>query len=143
MAGYYVDEEKKKIRPELLDEDAKKIVDQLIKTSFDSRQNKEVIDSKPSVSVSSSQLRKFFYEFRNLEKKVNLKDKDFDEVLPLIKMVKSKAMYAANPKSKKIPDSFEKFLTSNVDSISDQQDFKAFMLHFEAVVGFCYGRGLK
>jgi len=64
---------------------------------------------------------------------------DFDRVKPLIKMVKSKASYAANPSNPKIPGSFKKFLIQNIDDINTKEDFEAFMLHFEAVVGFFYG----
>lgn len=88
-------------------------------------------------SLSSAQLRRFFGEFRQLEKKVKVMD--FDRVKPLIKMVKSKASYAANPSNPKIPGSFKKFLIQNIDDINTKEDFEAFMLHFEAVVGFFYG----
>ena len=63
----------------------------------------------------------------------------FDKVKPLIKMVKSKASYAANPANPKIPASFKNFLINNIDEIQTEKDFEAFMLHFEAVVGFFYG----
>ncbi len=88
-------------------------------------------------SLSSAQLRKFFGEFRQLEKRIQAKD--FDSVKPLIKMIKSKASYASNPANPKIPESFKKFLVENVNAIETEKDFKAFILHFEAVVGFFYG----
>lgn len=91
--------------------------------------------------ITSSQLRRFFGELRQLEKKVN--DRGFDAVIPLIKMVKSKASYAANPSKQKIPNSFKDFLFKNINEIHSRKDFEAFMLHFEAVVGFLYGMGLK
>jgi len=92
---------------------------------------------RPGSTLSSAQLRRFFSEFRQLEKKVNLMG--FEKVKPLIKMVKSKASYAANPSNPKIPESFRNFLIKNVDEINTEEDFRAFMLHFEAVVGFYYG----
>ena len=88
-------------------------------------------------TLSSAQLRRFFGEFRQLEKMVKVMD--FDRVKPLIKMVKSKASYAANPANPKIPESFKNFLIQNIDAINTKEDFEAFMLHFEAVVGFFYG----
>ena len=61
-------------------------------------------------SISSSQLRRFFNEFRSLEKRVDSAP-SFDTVLPLIKMVKSKVSYAAGRGSgQQIPDTFKKFL---------------------------------
>ncbi len=127
-------DEKGNIREGLLDTEASDFAKKFVKFY----KNGE-IDKKNS--LSSSQLRRFFGEFRQLEKKVRAKD--FDAVKPLIKMVKSKASYAANPKNPKIPDAFKKFLIENVDKINEEKDFKAFMLHFEAVVGFCYGLGMK
>jgi CRISPR-associated protein Csm2 len=125
--GYY--DTSRTIRSELLDEEAKSLA-----KSFIARKRNEK-------SLTSAQLRRFFGEFRQLEKKVKVIG--FEKVKPLIKMVKSKASYAANPKNQKIPQSFKKFLIENIDEINTQEDFKAFMLHFEAVVGFFYGEGVS
>ena len=95
---------------------------------------KEELDNKKS--LSSAQMRRFFSEFRQLEKKV--KTLGFDRVKPLIKMVKSKASYAAN-RPTPIPKTFKDFLVNNINGINSKEDFEAFMLHFEAVVGFFYG----
>ena len=87
-------------------------------------------------------MRKFFNEFRQLEKKVDTEG--FEKVNPLVKMVKSKASYAANPSNPKIPRSFKEFLIENVDIINGEKEFRAFMLYFESVVGFFYGiEGVK
>lgn len=120
------------IRVELLDEMAAKTAESFVER--DRRNPNKIIDKK---SLSSAQLRRFFSELRQLEKKVKVMG--FDKVRPLIKMVKSKASYAANPASPKIPASFKSFLINNIDEIQTEKDFKAFMLHFEAVVGFFYG----
>ena len=119
------------IREELLDAKAEEQAKEFVKYS---RQGDRV-DRRNS--LSSAQLRRFFSEFRQLEKRVNTVG--FDKVKPLIKMVKSKANYSANPSNPKIPKSFKDFLVSNIDDINSGQDFEAFMLHFEAVVGFFYG----
>lgn len=120
------------IQTELLDEGAKTLAESFVKRN--PRNPKRLIDKE---SLSSAQLRRFFSEFRQLEKKVDVMG--FDRVKPLVKMVKSKANYAANRPANSIPKSFKEFLVSNVDQINTQKDFKAFMLHFEAVVGFFYG----
>ena len=117
------------LKAELLDKEAEKRAEDFIRV--DRR-------DKP---LTSAQLRRFFGEFRSLEKKVNMVG--FEKVKPLVKMVKSKASYAANPNNRKIPDTFKEFLIRNVDQINDEKDFKAFMLYFEAVVGFCYGLGMR
>ena len=118
------------IKVELLDEMAAKTADSFVER--DSRTNRLTRGS-----LSSAQLRRFFSELRQLEKKVKVMG--FDKVKPLIKMVKSKASYAANPANPKIPASFKSFLVNNIDQIQTGKDFEAFMLHFEAVVGFFYG----
>lgn len=99
-------------------------------------------------SITSAQLRKFYNEFKGLEKKLQFKAKtpDMEEtafkgVLPLVKMVKSKVAYASG--GNKVPRTFADWLNKNVDSVNSARDFKAFLLHFEAVVGFCYGLGMK
>jgi len=115
-------DEKGNIRKELLNEDAEK----------------RAREFKAS-TLTLTQLRKFYNEFKGLEKRVNAKD--FESVLPLIKMVRSRAFYASN--GNKIPKSFKDFLVKNVEAINEKKDFEAFLLHFEAVVGFCYGMGLK
>ena len=121
------------IRNELLDKEAYNQAYKFVKII--NKQGKPSIDSR--ASLSSAQLRKFFGEFRQLEKRVKIEG--FEKVKPLIKMVKSRAAYAANPGNRKIPQSFKEFLVTNIDNINSEEDFKAFMLHFEAVVGFFYG----
>lgn len=120
------------IQTELLDEGAKTLAESFVKRN--PRNPRRLLHRE---SLSSAQLRRFFSEFRQLEKKVNVMG--FDKVKPFVKMVKSKASYAANPSNPKIPQSFKDFLVKNVDAINGEEDFKAFMLHFEAVVGFYYG----
>ncbi len=118
-------------------------IDLLDKKAFEFAES--FIKPKEGKPLTSAQLRRFFGEFRQLEKKVKKEDNEdnFDKIKPLVKMVKSKASYAANPKNQKIPDTFKKFLIDNVEQINFKQDFEDFMLHFEAVVGFCYGLGMK
>lgn len=132
MNYYYEDDKKEVLKTKLLDTEAKKLAESFVKRNPN---NPHRLNARSS--LSSAQLRRFFSEFRQLEKKV--RSLGFDRVKPLIKMIKSKASYAANPSNPKIPSSFKDFLTTNVDAIHTEKDFEAFMLHFEAVVGFFYG----
>jgi CRISPR-associated protein Csm2 len=98
--------------------------------------------------ITTAQLRKFYNEFKGLEKKLqfraktpDLEETAFKGVLPLVKMVKSKVAYASG--GNKVPRSFADWLNQHVESINSAREFKAFLLHFEAVVGFCYGFGMK
>ena len=94
--------------------------------------------------ISSAQLRRFYSDFKGLEKKQqSAQDQSsaFVSTLPLIKMALSKAMYAKARKT--VPVDFVKWIETHTKAINTLEDFQAFMLHFEAVVGFCYGFGLK
>ena len=134
--------EKGKIKATLLDDEAKKVADSLIE--YQKKRDGSILrkngkaQTVPKKTLNSAQLRRFYNDFKQLEKKVKIKS--FEEIKPLIKMVKSKASYASNPSNQKIPPQFKKFLTDNVDSINSKEEFEAFMLYFEAVVGFYYGK---
>ena len=128
------------IRSDLLEKEACEQAEEFIHYYENKRTGRKSVDNKGS--LSSAQLRKFFNEFRQLEKKVGIEG--FDKVKPLIKMVKSKAAYASNRSNSKFTVSFKNFLNTNLDRIEKEKDFQAFMLHFEAVVGFFYGiEGVK
>lgn len=100
-------------------------------------------------SISSAQLRKFYNEFKTIEKTLQVKaspEKAFAQVKPKIKLTVAKVEYAGARKSsgkKLVPESFETWLKDCVQSIDTYEDFNAFLLHFEAVVGFAYGAGLS
>lgn len=102
--------------------------------------------------LNANQLRRFYNECKNLEKKFSFAKQTqsgessqaaFLQVLPLIKMLKAKVSYAANPSNPKIPRTFSEWLNGSIDGIEDERDFEAFLLSFEAVVGYCYGAGIS
>jgi len=127
------------IRADLLGKEAYDQAKSFIVYYYNRNREKKMDTNK---SLTSAQLRRFFNEFRRLEKKVKIEG--FERVKPLIKMVKSKAAYASNPKKPKIPQTFKDFLVKHIDTINSEKEFQAFMLHFEAVVGFFYGfEGVK
>ncbi|WP_165067791.1 type III-A CRISPR-associated protein Csm2 [Desulfovibrio sp. ZJ200] len=87
--------------------------------------------------IKTSQLRRFYADVKSLERQLlDARDEQaaFCRILPMIKLLKAKSEYAL--KRKVVPESFKTWLWKNVDSIEDVCDFKAFLLHFEAVVGF-------
>lgn len=96
--------------------------------------------------ITSAQLRKFYNEFKNLERKYQTKtsngiDKEvaFTSILPQIKIMKAKVSYA---KSRKVvPEVFEIWMNQSVESINSAKEFEDFLLHFEAIVGYAYGTG--
>ena len=118
---FFKDQDQEIIREELLDQTAKSIAQ-----SFSQKEFRPI----KREALSQTQLRRFFNDLRNLEKKVQ--QSSFEKVKPLIKMVKSKVAYSRE----KIPSSFENFMNESISAIQSEKDFRAFMLHFEAVVGF-------
>jgi len=124
---FYEGTDKKVIRKELLDSDACKCAEAFL--AFGNKKEK----------IKSSQLRKFYGTAKSLE--LAGKAKSFTVILPQIKLMKAKVAYAQSRGV--VPNSFKSWLTSCVDAIADEKDFEAFLLHFEAVVGFAYGAGLK
>ena len=95
-------------------------------------------------SIKSSQLRKFYADVKGLERSWEYQkcsEAAFLGILPQIKILKAKAAYAQGRGV--VPPAFTQWVNTHVDAVSTSADFKAFLLHFEAVVGFCYGEGLK
>ena len=128
-------DENQNIRANLLDGEAKQQAEKFVSYFYNKKKQQKELDKNNS--LTSAQLRRFFNEFRQLQKKADAKG--FDQVKPLIKMVKSKASYASNRNQNKIPPAFKEFLIENVDAVDTKAEFDAFMLYFEAVVGFFYG----
>lgn len=116
------------LRPELVDNEAREAAESFVQGQ----------------KIKSAQLRRFYGDFKALERKLESRRNQagstaFLGILPLVKMTKSKVEYAKHRKT--VPESFVKWINKHVDSINSEQDFTAFLLHFEAVVGFCYGTG--
>lgn len=118
------------IREELITEEAEKIA-------------KEFNNNR----LSTSQLRAFFNEVKAIKNRVKDDGSNYNMVFPLILMLKSKAEYKGSSKgNSKIPAVFKDFLIANIDRLSkDKKEgnskvaFDAFVMFFEAVVGYFYG----
>lgn len=133
MASYFDD--KGNIRPDLVTKEAEQAAEKFYE--FNPRNNK-VDDRK---SLKNAQLRRFYGEFKRLESELGHSDDAaevrFAGVLPRIKMAAAKVTYAQARGV--VPTSFVNWMTEHVRQINSIKDFKAFLLHFEAVVGYCYG----
>jgi len=138
---FYEDVNKKKIRENLLTGKAKDWAESFIRPQMP----KERWQKNPK--LTSAQLRRFHSEAKHLEEQIkNLAPSGSDEFMkirPLVKMLKSKVAYACpiTGSDRKVPEEFRKYIEEMVDHIDDVDDFKAFALCFEAVVGFFYGQG--
>lgn len=121
MIDYYKDKAKQELNPIWVDSKAEEAAKSFIE--------------RPE--IKTSQLRRFYADVKSLERQLlDAQDEQaaFGRILPMIKLLKAKSEYAL--KRKVVPESFKTWLWNNVDSIEDVLDFKAFLLHFEAVVGF-------
>jgi CRISPR-associated protein Csm2 len=65
----------------------------------------------------------------------------YNFIHPMVKLTRAKAEYAKGRKL--VPVSFLSWFNDCVKNINNADEFKAFLLHFEAIVGYCYGAGLK
>lgn len=133
----YFDDTGKHIRPELLNEEAQQAARQFVRLQGDRVSERD--------SIKNSQLRRFFNEFKGLERQLAQRQGEREEVFrsikPLVKMANAKVEYARARKV--VPDAFVAWLKQHVQAIDTARDFEAFVLHFEAVVGFCYGLNPK
>lgn len=133
----YYDDTGKHIRPELLNEEAQQAARQFVRLQGERVSERD--------SIKNSQLRRFFNEFKGLERQLAQRQGEREEVFrsikPLVKMANAKVEYARARKV--VPDAFVAWLKQHVQAIDTARDFEAFVLHFEAVVGFCYGLNPK
>jgi CRISPR type III-A-associated protein Csm2 len=130
--------EDSKLRPNLLDGDAKSIAEALV-YEF---QNKYY-------GVSRHQLRRLYDEVKQHKKLLDNKLKSWEEIKPLVKMVKAKTAYLVarikdkekHQNAKQCYDNLYFFLDKSIMLIDEEQDFASFCLLFEAVYGFYYNLG--
>jgi CRISPR-associated protein Csm2 len=113
--------------------------EKLVTTEAEKIANELVGNNPRKPDLKSSQLRKFYMEVKSLERKVEAEG--FEKIKPLIKMLKVKVNYQRGRGL--VPPKFVEFITKCVDNVNDREDFKAFVMHFEAVVGYYYGKAEK
>lgn len=101
--------------------------------------------------VNSNQLRKFFGDVKDLYRRYTAMVSDKSEaqrdeiyqnhISPLFRMMRSKVAYATRPGGQsQLPGDFADFVSGGVAKVHSAQDFEKFVRHFEAVVGFMYGK---
>lgn len=93
----------------------------------------------------TNQIRKFYDEFKILERRLDESDEEDKEnwfkrdLLPLIKFVKSKVVYSAgreNNKAPLIPKEFKDYLFEQIDDIDSPSKFRYFIMHYQALIGY-------
>ena len=96
--------------------------------------------------IEKNQLRKFYDDFKVLERKMmgkqNIDDEWFKkELLPYIKFVKSKIAYNAGrnqsgKSNKLVPVEYKKYMDEEIDKIEKPDDFKYFLMHYQAIISY-------
>ena len=132
---------KGKVRdPELFDSVAEKIAQQLVKKEI--RKNRDGKSWEEIHGVSRHQFRRLFDELKRLKRKLE-NQKKWDEIFPLVKMIKSKTAYAVSrmKDNKEQYTHLNDFMKTGIDKIKNQDDFETFCLLVEAVYGFYYELG--
>ncbi len=88
--------------------------------------------------VEKNQLRNFYDKVLELEEKaINTDDNEFKlKVLPFIKMLNSKVIYASNKQQGSVNKAFVMFMQEALAQVQDKKSFTNFKYLFEAVVGF-------
>lgn len=130
---YYEDEGKKIIRKDLLSKEAEGVACRLVVR----KPNGKIDEGQ---SIKNSQLRRFYNEFKLIERKINHEGgapNTFAVFEPFIQLNRAKVEYARARNT--VPNYFKEWLNDHLSSIKSIDDFRAFLLHFEAVVGFTYG----
>ena len=90
--------------------------------------------------TASSQIRKYYDEVRRYKIKIEQskeKIQEFDKLLPYIKMLRAKVMYAKGRKV--VTDEFVHFINKNLSLLNSKEDLQKFLIfsrYFEAVLGF-------
>lgn len=109
----------------------------------------EIAKSFAENRLSNSQLRAFYNEVKAVNNRLDDKKEKFNEIYPMILMIKSKIEYRASKDGNKMRN-FKLFLIEAINYIQKQnkigkgyEAFKNFVIFFEAIVGYSYGLGIK
>ncbi|MEW6488319.1 MAG: type III-A CRISPR-associated protein Csm2 [Thermodesulfobacteriota bacterium] len=93
--------------------------------------------------LKSTQMRRFFGEVKAIERQVDLavgqgaeREAAFGAQRARFAMLKAKVLYAKGRLKRDMPDGFVQFVVDHTHSVHSHDEFKAFVKHFEAVVGF-------
>ena len=122
-----------------------------------SKPEKDLLDSLAEkqadrLEINSAQLRRFFSELKDLYRRyesLTAGESDAqrrqavyaEQIEPQFKMIRSKVYYAGRPGGQaKIPPAFRDFLSEGIKKVGNEKEFKLFIRHVEAVVGFMYGK---
>ena len=98
---------------------------------------KEIYGYGRSPETNKNQIRNFYEKVLEIYEEVYISNKDFNLVLPKLKMLNSKVEYAKGRKH--IKGAFVKFMQEGINKTNSKEELEVFKLLFEAVLGFFTG----
>lgn len=111
----------------------------ITETTYDKTAQKwSLVIANQGKGVEKNQLRNFYDKVLELyEKSQNTGENEFrQEILPFIRMLRSKVYYAKNKQNSPVNDAFVEFFNYALDQINDKESFENFKYLLEAIVGF-------
>lgn len=81
-----------------------------------------------------TQIRKFYDELVMWDERISLTPEEYNQNIPLIKMMRAKVAYAKGRKH--IDDNFEKIFNHCMSQVNSPETLHKFKLFFEAVMGY-------
>lgn len=130
-----------KLNAEFYTDSKKEIVNQDWLTTIPDQFGRLFVDQR----MTSSQMRNFYQETRRIWEFVDapgtVGEDQFKRHRHNLLLLAAKVNYHAGRKDSKVPVAFKDYLLACVKKVKDYKDFKAFMLAFEATVGYFYGYG--
>lgn len=145
-----------KLRPALLDKEAEEFARYLIYSEQKKDKFKKPIEGQFNYfGVSRHQVRRLYDEIKQYKRQLDDKKKPaeveqvWEEIKPLVKMVRAKTAYMVarmkdkekRNETKQCYDNLYYFIDKSLNLIDKKEDFVNFCLLFEAVYGFYYGHG--
>lgn len=98
---------------------------------------KEIFGNGDKAQTNKTQIRNFYEKVLELYEDVFIEKKDFNLLLPKIKMLNSKIEYAKGRGHAK--GAFVRFIQEGVSKINSKEELEVFKMLFEAVLGFFVG----
>ncbi|SKA67916.1 type III-A CRISPR-associated protein Csm2 [Desulfobaculum bizertense] len=92
-------------------------------------------------ALKNTQIRRFYNEVQRLDRQLRCqyqqdKSTAFEKILPHIKLLRARVAFASSRENGSFTPAFRTFLDKRIEQITSIEDFRAFLLHFEAVLGF-------
>ena len=111
-----------------------KIIDPMLFSDMAEKMAFKINEEGGGRANNKSQLRRFFDEAIRLNEIAQSRPNEWDDILPLVKMLTAKAAYARGRKL--ITDSFLELIKDGIKQVESKEDLDVFVKFFESFIGF-------